>query len=75
MKDALSMLDIIWLCGGNTPYFRYISRETGFDTIIAGFIQPGIIYGGESAGAIIATPTIKYVDIVDDPSEAPVYIE
>ncbi len=75
MQEQLSKFDIIWLSGGNTPYLRYIARETGFDNIVKDLIQSGIIYGGESSGAIIATPTIKYVDFVDDPSEAPVFIE
>jgi dipeptidase E len=46
-------------------------RETGFDTMARELLEKGIVYGGGSAGAIIAGNTLKYFDLVDDPNASP----
>ena len=45
--------DIIYMMGGNTFYLLEVIRKTGFDKIIADFINNGKIYIGSSAGSII----------------------
>ena len=45
--------DIIYMMGGNTFYLLDIIRKTGFDKIIANFINKGKIYIGSSAGSEI----------------------
>ena len=75
MYRVLSSFNCLWLSGGNTWNLRYIAQKTGFDTIVRDLVESGIVYGGESAGAIIATPTIRYSDIIDDPDEAPEKID
>lgn len=74
-RDALEQVlygqDVIWLGGGNTFYLRWILRETGADEIIKALVAGGVVYGGDSAGAIMAGPTLKHFEIADDPSDAP----
>jgi len=75
LYQHLKKFDVIWCGGGNTWYLRYLIRKSGFETAIKRLIKNGKIYCGDSAGAIIATPTLKYVDLVDDPDDAPEVIE
>ena len=67
--------DVIWLGGGNTYYLRWLLRETRADAMIQGLVSQGKVYGGGSAGAIVAGPTLKYFDEADDPSLAPERID
>lgn len=67
LEDA----DVVWLGGGNTYYLRWILKETRADSIIAELVKRGKMYGGGSAGAIVAGPTIQFFEPADDPSSAP----
>lgn len=67
----LGKADAIWLGGGNTYYLRWILRETGADEMIKKLVSDGKVYGGGSAGAIIAGPTLKCIEPIDDPVKAP----
>ena len=67
----LSKFDVIWCSGGNTWYLRYLIRKSGFETAIGRLIEKGKIYCGDSAGAIIATPTLKYAELIDEQDKAP----
>jgi dipeptidase E len=75
LYERLKDFDVIWCRGGNTYYLRYLIRESGFEKVIKQLIKEGKVYGGDSAGAVIMTPTIKYISLIDDPSDAPVVIE
>lgn len=67
----LSGFDIVWVGGGNTYYLRWIMRESGFDRIIGRLCARGVVYGGDSAGAIVAGPTIDYFQSADSPEDSP----
>jgi len=71
LKDKLASKDVIWLGGGNTFYLRWILEETGADAIIKELVKRGAVYGGGSAGAIVAGPTLKFFEAVDDPNDSP----
>lgn len=57
---------MIWLNGGNTYCLRLALAESGADKVLLEALVNGIVYGGDSAGAIIAGPTLKYFDAADD---------
>lgn len=61
-----SEFDVIWLNGGNTYCLRLALAESGADKVLLEALVNGIVYGGDSAGAIIAGPTLKYFDAADD---------
>lgn len=71
LKNILRNYNVIWLGGGNVYYLRWLAKKSGLDQILYDLIQGGIVYGGESAGAIIASPTIDTFQKADDPDEAP----
>jgi len=63
--------DVLWLNGGNTYSLRWALAESKAEQPLEEALKGGVIYGGNSAGAIVAGPTLKYFDNVDDPSHAP----
>lgn len=71
LKKKLTAKDVIWLGGGNTYYLRWLLKDTGVDTLLAELVKQGAVYGGGSAGAIIAGPTLKHFETADDPGDAP----
>lgn len=71
LLPRLEKADAIWIGGGNSYYLRWILRETRADTIIQGLVARGTVYGGGSAGAIVAGPTLKHFEPADDPGDAP----
>lgn len=71
IEHELSKYDCIWIGGGNVFYLRYILSKTGADRVIVGLVKSGTVYGGDSAGAIIAGPTIDYFQPADNPEKSP----
>lgn len=71
LRDKLASKDVIWCGGGNTFYLRWLLQDIGADTIIRELVEQGIVYGGGSAGAIVAGPTLKHFEAADDLKDAP----
>lgn len=71
IEEVLRGYDVIWVGGGNVFYLRYISRKSGFDIAIKNLVRNGVVYGGDSAGAIIAGPTIDGFQPADTPEDSP----
>ena len=62
---------IIYIAGGNTFFLLQELRRTGLDQVILAEIVKGTIYIGESAGAIIMSPDIDYIALMDNVKQAP----
>ncbi|WP_416065373.1 Type 1 glutamine amidotransferase-like domain-containing protein [Rhizobium sp. ZK1] len=77
LRKALAGFDLVWAVGGNAFLLRRAMRQSGFDRIIGELLrQDALVYGGFSAGAVVATPSLKGIDIMDDPQQlAPDYDE
>ncbi len=71
LKHKLTSKDVMWFGGGNTYYLRWLLKDTGVDKMISELVGRGIVYGGGSAGAIVAGPTLKHFETADDPNDAP----
>ncbi|HYH75169.1 MAG TPA: Type 1 glutamine amidotransferase-like domain-containing protein, partial [Candidatus Saccharimonadales bacterium] len=71
LREKLLEHDVVWFGGGNTFYLRWLLRDTGADAVIKKLVQQGLVYGGASAGAIVAGPTLQYFQVADDPAESP----
>lgn len=70
LKQALSGIDLVWAVGGNAFLLRRAMRQSGFDRIIAELLRDdAIVYGGFSAGAVVATPSLRGIDLMDDPQQ------
>ena len=68
----LAGFDAVWLAGGNTFVLRRALAKAGFDNAVIEYVRADkIAYGGESAGAIMATPDFIGVEFGDDPHVLP----
>jgi len=63
IKAMLRTKDIVWFGGGNSFYLRWLLKDTGIDAILKELVVKGLVYGGGSAGAIIAGPTLKHFEL------------
>ncbi len=71
LRAKLSNTDAVWLGGGNTWYLRWLLQATKADTLLVSLTHQGTVYGGGSAGAVVAGPTLKHFEEADDPKQAP----
>ena len=68
LHDQLSTCGLVWVIGGNAFVLRRAMRASGFDGVIHGLLaQDALVYGGFSAGAIVTAPTLRGLDLMDDP--------
>ncbi len=70
LETALTGFDAIWIAGGNTYVIRSEMRRSGFDKIIYKLLNAGMVYCGESAGAIVAGLSLEGSEVMDDPGFA-----
>ena len=72
--SVLSMLktqDAVWVMGGNTFYLNFYIHKSGFSDVIKDLLDQGLVYSGESAGAVVTGTTLHGIEHVDDPKDAP----
>lgn len=70
LAQALAGCELMWVAGGNTYVLRSEMQRSGFDQIITGLLDTGMVYCGESAGAIVAGTSLQGFDVADDPELA-----
>lgn len=75
LKEKLAGHDLIWAMGGNTYMLRYEMRRSGFQKVIGELLDKGVVYGGDSAGALVAGASIAGVESADEPEFAEEVIE
>jgi dipeptidase E len=72
LKEKLSEYGMVWIRGGNTFILRRAYKYSGFDELLKEkFYDKDFVYGGYSAGICILSPSLKGLDIVDDPRIIP----
>ena len=72
LQDRLSRYDLVWLRGGNAFVLRRAMIASGFDHAVRALLKDdAIVYGGFSAGAVVATPTLRGIELMDPPNEVP----
>lgn len=68
LRVKISLLDGIWISGGNTFVLRQAMRLSGFDKIYEDLRKSkDFVWGGYSAGICVLSDSLKYIQIVDDP--------
>jgi len=65
LKKELRKYDFVWVSGGNVFYLRQIMKRSGFDKIIKELVNSGLVYGGDSAGALVICPSLEGLDLAD----------
>lgn len=71
VRQELQSADAVWVLGGNSFYLNYWMHKSGFDTVLPGLLKKGLVYGGESAGAVVAGRTLHGIELLDNPDDAP----
>ncbi|HEX7042588.1 MAG TPA: Type 1 glutamine amidotransferase-like domain-containing protein [Patescibacteria group bacterium] len=70
LESVLDKFGGVWVVGGNTFVLRVAMRKSGFDKWIKEKLSDKeFVYAGYSAGICILAPTLKGLDIVDNPKE------
>lgn len=72
LTEKLSGFGLIWATGGNTFVLRRAMSQSGFDRfLLANRHSDAPLYAGYSAGACVLAPTLRGIDLVDDPQSVP----
>lgn len=72
LQRRLGDYDLVWVLGGNAFVLRRAMRLSGFDDVIVELLdRDAIAYGGFSAGAVVAAPSLRGFELMDDPGEVP----
>ena len=65
---ALRDVGLVWVNGGNVFLLRRAMRQSGLDRyLVERRSDDGFVYGGYSAGACVAGPTLRGANLVDSP--------
>jgi dipeptidase E len=73
LKRFLSAIDLVWINGGNAFILRRAMKQSGFDVLIkVAVARDEIVYAGFSAAAVIASDSLKGLELTDDPEDVPV---
>lgn len=72
LVETIKKYQGIWLAGGNTFILRRALRYSQLDNLLKKMVRNNeIILGGESAGACIASPTLRGLEFGDGPKVLP----
>lgn len=70
VREKLAQTSLLYISGGNTFYLLQELKRKNLLPLIRERINQGMVYIGESAGAIITSNDISYSQIMDDKSLA-----
>lgn len=69
LVEKLRDFDLVWAIGGNSFLLRKAMDQSGFDEVIEQLIKTNeLVYAGYSAGIAVIAPSLKGVELVDDPN-------
>ena len=69
LDTALADVNLVWSVGGNSFLLMRALRRSGLDRILARRLaEDSLVYGGWSAGAVVAGPSLRGVEMMDDPA-------
>ncbi len=72
LRARLAEFDLVWAMGGNAFILRRAMKQSGFDRVIIDVLDGDeIVYGGFSAGAVVAAPNLRGIELMDDPTAVP----
>jgi dipeptidase E len=72
LANRLSEADLLWVRGGNPFVLLRAMKRTGFDALLRDALdRDALVYGGYSAGIAVLTPSLRGIELVDDPVAVP----
>lgn len=70
LAGRLDSVSTVWIRGGNTFVLRSQLHRSGADDAISTRVRAGaLVYAGYSAGACVASVSLRGVEFADDPAE------
>lgn len=64
----LARYELVWLRGGNAFVLRAALALSGADRVLAGLVRSdAVVWGGYSAGCCVLAPSLRGIELVDDP--------
>lgn len=68
LSKDFAKYDAVWIRGGNVLTLRQAFKLSGFDKLLLEKDNdPNFVYGGYSAGICILSPSLKGLELVDEP--------
>jgi dipeptidase E len=68
LADTLKRYHLVWVLGGNAFLLMRAMVASAFDRAIRTLLaNDAIVYGGFSAGAVVAAPTLRGIELMDEP--------
>lgn len=72
LKNIVSQFGAVWVKGGNSLILQRAFEQSGFNKIIKELLnEDKIVYAGYSAGICVIAPSLRGVELVDDPNIVP----
>jgi dipeptidase E len=72
LREKILDFGLVWVRGGNSFVLRRAMRASGFDEIIKAYTgNETLVYAGYSAGICVLSPSLKGLELVDDPNILP----
>ncbi len=71
LKKKLGGFGAVWVSGGNTFVLRQAMNLSGFDEILKSLKRTDMLYGGYSAGICVLSPSLRGIELVDNPKAMP----
>jgi len=58
VEQSLKNVNLVWVMGGNSFHLNFYAKKSGFSEALKKSLDEGLVYGGESAGAVCQPPLI-----------------
>lgn len=69
LAKQLTRYELLWVCGGNVFMLRHALAESRADGLIKELLaRDAIAYGGYSAGVCVLGPSLRGIELVNDPT-------
>lgn len=74
LAEYLKEFDVFLLSDGNPYYLRSLLKLTGADDVITERVHEGAIYAAAGGAAVMAGPTLRHFNDLDDPAQAEILV-
>ena len=74
LLERMGDFGLLWVIGGNSFILRRAMKQSGLDQLLLAYQSEGkrdFVYAGYSAGAVVVTPTLRGIELVDEPHVVP----
>ena len=72
LAEKLTEFGLIWVHGGNSFVLKRAFEQSGFDQLLKAMLERNaVVYGGFSAALMMVMPTMRGIELCDDPVTVP----